>query len=91
MARLTDHDVRDAESRVRAEIRVYFGKYERRALELGKAFVQESIETHDEADDFDGDAIGREVAKRALAYVVGSLEQKPPPTIDGEDVKELDA
>ena len=71
MARLSDHDVRDAEHALRAEIALIVGRYTRRMLEMGKAHIQEAIES--EKGDVDGTAIGRTAAQRAAFPYFGDL------------------
>lgn len=69
MARLTDHDVRDAEHAARLACSEVLGKYQRRIAEMSKALIQEAIERAAEEgnDDIDGAAIGREAAHAAIA------------------------
>ena len=79
MARLSDHDVRDAEHALRAEISLIVGRYTRRMLEMGKAHIQEAIEkAAKEGDDVDGSSIGREAASRAAAPYFGDLAGAAP-------------
>ena len=70
MARLTDHDVRDAEHAARLACAEVLGKYQRRIAEMSKAYIMEAIEKHVESGEegeIDGSAIGREAARRAIA------------------------
>jgi hypothetical protein len=85
LARLTDHDVRDAEDALRAEIRLIVNRYIRRMLELGKAHIQEEIEqASKEGESVDGTAIGRAAAARASSDYFGGLAgAKPQPAIEG--------
>lgn len=73
MARLTDHDFRDAQHALRCEIAMLVGQYTRRMAELGKAHAQEAIEeAAKNGDPINGIAIGREAARRAsLSYFSG--------------------
>lgn len=74
MARLTDHDVRDAEHALRMEITLVIARYTRRMVELGKAFIQEAIEeANREGVIVDGTAIGRTAAARAAQDYFGGL------------------
>jgi len=74
MARLSDHDVRDAEHALRAEIALIVGRYTRRMLEAGKAHIQQEIErAASEEVTVDGSAIGREAAARAAFPYFGDL------------------
>ena len=74
MARLSDHDVRDAEHALRAEIALIVGQYVRRMAEMGKAHIQEAIEeaVREEAH-VNGTEIGRAAARRAAAAYFGGL------------------
>lgn len=83
MARLTDHDVRDAEHALRTEIALLVGQYTRRMAELGKAHVQEAIEeAARNGDPINGIAIGREAARRASHAYFGGLAGEVYTTID---------
>lgn len=74
MARLTDHDLRDAEHALRAELALIAGRYARRMLEMGKAHIQEAIEEAQKGGiDVDGTSIGRAAASRAAAPYFGGL------------------
>ncbi len=74
MARLSDHDLRDAEHALRAELALLVGQYVRRMAELGKAFIQEEIETASkDGGDINGTAIGRAAAERAAFSYFGGL------------------
>lgn len=84
MARLTDHDVRDAEHALRMEVSLLLGAYSRRLLEIGKAHIQEALEAaalNEEA--VNGTVIGRDAAERAAkSYFVG-LAGAEYPAIEG--------
>ena len=68
MARLTDHDQRDAEHVLRAETTLILARYARRMLANGKAYITEAIaEAIKEGRDIDGIAIGRAAAERVKA------------------------
>jgi hypothetical protein len=68
MARLTDHDTRDAEDALRKELSLIFGRYVRRMLSEGKAHIVEGIaEASKEEGEIDGIAIGRAAAARVTA------------------------
>ena len=84
MARLTDHDVRDAEHALRAEIALIVGRYTRRMLEAGKAAIQTELEAAaKEERDVDGTAIGRTAAERAAFEYFGGRAGAERPTLDG--------
>ena len=85
MARLTDHDIRDAEHALRMELTLVVARYTRRMAELGKAFIQEEIETATkEGRTVDGTAIGRAAAARAASDYFGGLAgATPQPALDG--------
>jgi hypothetical protein len=80
MARLSDHDVRDAEHALRAEIALIVGRYTRRMLEMGKAHIQEALEMARGEEYVDGTAIGREAAARSAFPYFGATA--PPPAIE---------
>ena len=74
MARLSDHDVRDAEDALRSEIRLVVNRYIRRMGELGKAYIQEAVEEAVKNGELvDGTAIGRAAAARAASDYFGPL------------------
>ena len=85
MARLSDHDVRDAEHALRAEIALIVGRYVRRMNELGKAHIQEQIEQAvKNGEVVDGTAIGRAAADRASRDYFGGLAGAiPRPVLEG--------
>lgn len=84
MARLTDHDVRDAEDALRKELSLIVGRYMRRMLEMGKAHIQESLETAvKEEKSVDGTELGRAAAERAAFPYFGGLAGAPQPAIEG--------
>lgn len=84
MARLTDHDVRDAEHALRTELALLVGRYVRRMAEMGKAYIQEEIEqAGKEGRLVDGTAIGRSAAERAAFDYFGGLAGKPQAAIEG--------
>lgn len=88
MARLSDHDVRDAEHALRAEIALIVGRYTRRMLEMGKAHIQEDIESAGE-EAIDGTAIGRAAARRAAFPYFGELAgEAPKATIESGAAKD---
>ncbi len=63
--RLSDHDQRDAEHALRAEITLLLAKYARRMLAQGKAYITEEIARgNKEGAEIDGTAIGRAAAER---------------------------
>jgi hypothetical protein len=84
MARLSDHDVRDAEHALRAELALIVGRYLRRMLESGKAHIQTDIEEAVQSgeENVDGTAIGRAAAEKAAADYFGGLAGKPFPVIE---------
>ena len=68
MARLSDHDQRDAEDVLRAEIRLILARYARRMLEKGKAYITEAVaQAAKDEGDVDGNEIGRAAAARVRA------------------------
>lgn len=78
MARLTDHDIRDAEHALRMELTLVVARYTRRMVEMGKAYIQEEIETaNKEGRSVDGTAVGRAAAEQAAADYFGGLAGKP--------------
>ena len=84
MARLTDHDVRDAEHALRMELALVVGRYVRRMTEMGKAYIQEAIEeAAKEGKIIDGSTVGREAAARAALDYFGGLAGKPTAVIEG--------
>lgn len=83
MARLTDHDIRDAEDALRKELALLNGQYARRILEMGKAHIQEAIETAArDGEPINGIEIGREAARRAAYPYFGGLAGEVHDTID---------
>ena len=48
MARLSDHDIRDAEDALRSELGLVVKRYIRRMNEMGTAHIQESYRTSDQ-------------------------------------------
>ncbi len=83
MARVTDHDTRDAEHASRMEIAVVVGPYIRRMNEMAKAYIQEAIEEATKGEQsVDGTAIGRAAALRAAAAYF-TLADKPREIIEG--------
>ncbi len=92
MARLTDHDVRDAEHALRTEIALVVGQYTRRMAEMGKAYIQEALEeAAREGVEVDGVAIGREAATRAAFPYFGGLAGHPAQVVEGRPTPELGA
>jgi phage gpG-like protein len=85
LARLTDHDVRDAEHALRAEIALLVGRYTRRIMEQGKAIIQTDLEAAGRSEEaVDGTAIGRAAAERAaLEYFGGLAGSTPHAVIEG--------
>lgn len=84
MARLSDHDVRDAEHALRSELALLVSRYTRRMAEMGKAHIQEEIETAiKEGRVVDGTAIGRAAAGRAASDYFGGLAGAPQTAIEG--------
>lgn len=90
MARLSDHTLRDAEHALRTEITLILGQYGRRMLEMGKAHIQEAIESSEE-DDVNGTAIGRTAAQRAATPYFGGLAGDIPTVVESKSPKKLDA
>jgi hypothetical protein len=84
MARLSDHDLRDAEDAIRKEVSLVMGQYSRRILEMAKAYAQEGIESAiQDEEEINGVAIGRAAAKRALSPYFGGLAGHVHEIIDG--------
>lgn len=78
MPRLSDHDLRDAEHALRMEISLVVGRYIRRMSEIGKAYIQEAIETAIKENRLvEGSAIGRAAAERATRDYFGGLAGLP--------------
>ena len=91
MARLTDHDRRDAEHALRAEIALIQGRYTRRLYEAGKARIEEEFNRLlKEGRDIDGLTTGRAAAqavasqffpsattRAAIAITAGSADNEP--------------
>ena len=68
MARLSDHDKRDAEHALRAETTLILAKYARRMLEQGKAYITDAMaQANKEGKEIDGTEIGRTAAARVKA------------------------
>lgn len=80
MARLTDHDVRDAEHALRAEVAILVGRYSRRILEEGKRIIATELA---EGGDHDATTIGRYAAQRAAFPYFGDYAGKPLTTLEG--------
>lgn len=79
MARLSDHDVRDAEHALRMEITLILARYARRLQEAGKAHIQQEIErAAREEEEVDGTAIGRAAAAEAARDYFGGLAGAAP-------------
>jgi hypothetical protein len=85
VARLSDHDVRDAEHALRAEISLIVGRYIRRLLEAGKGEIQVLLEeAAKEGYDIDGTQVGRTAAANAARFYFGGLAgEAPRPAIEG--------
>ena len=85
MARLSDHDVRDAEHALRAEIALLVGRYVRRLLEAGKGEIQVLLEeAAKEGYEIDGTQVGRTAAQNAARFYFGGLAgETPRPAIEG--------
>jgi len=92
MARLSDHDVRDAEHALRTEIALIVGQYARRMLEAGKAHIQTALEeaSKTEGAEVDGVAIGRTAAARAAAPYFGGLAGQLPKVVESQEAPQLD-
>ena len=81
MARLSDHDIRDAEHALRMEITLLVSRYTRRLVEQGKAKIQEAVElAAKEEREIDGTAIGRAAAAEAARDYFGGLAGVSPQT-----------
>jgi hypothetical protein len=86
MARLSDHDIRDAEDALRVEIGLVVKRYVRRCTELGKAFIQEEIEQKIKDGEYvNGTTIGRSAAERAVYGYFGGLAGSEPQAIIESD------
>jgi len=90
MARLSDHDVRDAQAAMRAEIALLAGLYTRRMAELAKAYIQEALEEASKIEGgiINGTAIGRAAAERAAFDYYGGLAGTQHPTIESAPHRE---
>ena len=74
MARLTDHDVRDAEHALRSELALLWGRYGRRMHEAGKGEIQVELEAAAlNGEAINGTEIGRRAAARAALPYFGGL------------------
>ena len=79
MARLSDHDLRDAEHALRVELTLVVARYTRRMTEIGKAYIQEAIEqANKDGSLVNGTSIGREAASRAASSYFGGLAGAAP-------------
>jgi hypothetical protein len=69
MARLTDHDQRDAEHALRSEIGLALAQYSRRMLAKGKATITEEIAqaSKEGKENLNGITIGKAAAKEVIA------------------------
>lgn len=88
MARLSDHDQRDAEHVLRSEITIILARYARRMADRGKAYITEAIaEAVKSGKEIDGVTIGRTAAARVKAeYFAAST---PEPAIEAAAVGAL--
>ena len=92
MARLTDHDVRDAEDALRKELSLIVGRYMRRMLEMGKAHIQEALETAaKEGTNVEGTTLGRDAAARAAFPYFGGLAGSQHEVVVGSTAPALNA
>ena len=82
MARLSDHDQRDAEHRARMEVRLAFARYIRRMDDKAKAYITEAISqaNKETGGNVDGVTIGAAAAQRVIAEFLGA--GKPQSAID---------
>jgi len=88
MARLSDHDVRDAEHALRMEIALTVGQYVRRMNEMGKAYIQEALEEASKNEEaVNGIAVGRAAAERATSDYFGGLAGAQYPAIEGSGTR----
>lgn len=82
MARLSDHDQRDAEHVLRTEITLILQRYGRRMADKGKAYITEAMsQMAKEGKDVDGSTIGRIAAERVKAEYFAT-SSKPEPAIE---------
>lgn len=78
MARMSDHDKRDSEHALRAEIGLILQKYARRMLDQGKAYITEAIaQATKEGSEIDGTEIGRTAAARVKAEYFATSTPEP--------------
>lgn len=78
MARLSDHDQRDAEHALRAEITLVLARYARRMADKGKAYITEAIsKAAKEGENVDGTSIGRAAADRVKAEYFATSTPDP--------------
>lgn len=91
MARLSDHDVRDAEAYLRLETSGMLGLFRRRIEERGKAYIMEAIESAVESgeEQIDGRQIGRDAFRfAAYQYFKSMIDGGLPTALDGEQEEE---
>ncbi len=78
MARLSDHDKRDAEHALRVEIGLVLAKYARRMLDQGKAYITDAIaQENKEGKEVDGTEIGRTAATRVKTEYFAANTPEP--------------
>lgn len=80
MARANDHDQRDAEHALRAEIGLHLARYSRRMLAQGQAYIADAIAQAVRAgEEIDGHTIGRAAAAKArMEFFKTSIKPAPP-------------
>jgi mevalonate pyrophosphate decarboxylase len=89
MARLSDHDRRDAEHAARAKIAVSLQRFRRRMDELAKAHIAEQMEqAQAKGEAIDGTAAGEAAANLAINAFIG--DGKPEAAIDSTTAPALD-
>jgi hypothetical protein len=88
MARLTDHDQRDAEHALRAEISLVLMRYARRMMVQGKAYITEEVANATKnGEELDGTTIGRTAAAKVRAEYFAT-SSKPEPAIEASPVRQ---
>lgn len=85
----TDHERRDAQSRVRHEIAVKLERYKRRLLEEAYAHIEEEAAKHDGITFRDWDEVGKAAADRALSS--WGFGADPQPAIDADAAVAIEA
>lgn len=90
MARLSDHDLRDAEDAGKSEIALPLKRYSRRMIEQMKTYTKDAImQAIREDKEIDGTAIGKAAAARVIAEFF--TPRKPQQAIDAGNTTAIDS